>query len=135
MASVARKNLGSSDPRAEYTNATSIVNRGPNNKAGKLYPTESEALHASSRAISTTDVLSPSRAVSVVTWYSTAPSNIPKMPKEIMPRLPRYSPTAIKNAGIAADSDAPTYVDTRLVRSIGTELVFSRDVEQYPANA
>src|SRR5215210_4644795 len=134
MTNVVRRNLRLSDSRVEYTSAASIVNKGPNSSVGKLYPTDSEALHASNNAITTTGILPSSRIVRLETQYSATPSTIPKTPKDTTARLPRYSPTAIKQAGIAISINAPAYLDTFLARGSGTALVLSRNIEQYPAS-
>src|SRR3712207_1972841 len=134
MIRVVRRYLGLSGPRMEYTNAASIANKGPSIKVGKLYPTESEALHANNKAIDTTDSLCSTRSAPVETQYSTAPSNIPKAPKDTVARLPLYRPTDKKIAGIATSIDAPAYLATFLARTSGTASVLSRNIEQYPAS-
>src|SRR5918998_4552231 len=117
-----RRNLGPSDSRTEYANATSIVNKGPSNRVGKLYPTDSEALQANSSASNATGTFTSPRAVPFKKRYSTMPSTIPKTPKDTVARLARYSPSAISVAGIIVSTDAPTYLDIRLVPSSGTAL-------------
>src|SRR5215210_5454048 len=134
ITNVVRRNLGSSDARVEYANAASIVNNGPNNSVGKLYPTDSEALHASNSAINTTGILLSSRIATLEMQYRATPSTIPKTPKDTTARLPRYSPTAMKNAGITISIDAPAYLGTLLARTSDAALAFSRNIEPYPAS-
>src|SRR5918997_1229538 len=132
MTSAVCKNLGLSVSRLEYTHATSIVNKGPIIRVGKLYPTDSEALHASNKAINAIGTLSSSRAVLFETWYSTVPSTIPITPKDTVARLPWYSPIAIKAAGTTVNIDAPRYAHARLARSSGAALVLNKNIEQNP---
>src|SRR5215203_6741295 len=111
-----------------------MVNKGPNNRVGKLYPTDNEALHANNKASKVTDTLSSPRPIPFQARYSTTPSTIPTTPKDTAARLPRYSPIAIKAAGTAISVDAPAYLGTRLVGSSGAALALSRNMEQYPAS-
>src|SRR4028118_64640 len=120
------RSLGTGDPDLEYATAASMVSNGPRNKAGELYPTDSEAPHANNKAIDIRDILSLSSVLLVETRYSNAPSTIPMTPNETVARLPRYNPAATNNAGTTANTDAPAYFHTRLARSSGTAPVLSR---------